>query len=861
MAYNKITVKDLRKSYPVKESSSESSEKTKPKAKIKTVLDIAELDFPAGKFIAIMGLSGSGKSTLMNMLGRLDHPDEETENTLSFVDRRALKVSYQKKASELGSDHLFRKEYFGFVFQRCYEFKQFSSKENVILPLAVRGLTTSKRDEVGKNLMKQLGIGDLEDVKAGGLSGGQISRVSILRGIAHDPEIVFADEPTSSLDPETGHEVMKLLLDWQRAGEKPEIDDPRTLIMVTHSRTLALDYADQIIVLKDGKVEANVSKEGDWTEEQRQEVLDNLKIEKKEETEFKHVDLYEESAWNKWFNLNKFIVYFAQHDLFPSLSLKGLAPTFLGVFSLWFLLLIGFFFTDLTHLGIITNRLILKDPFLLKIDASVRGAESGFSASMKEFIEGLQPADLRKYLNKKIETAGQELATIKNKNSDFYKGQKKELEQFKEMKKLLEKAEANENMVTIFPYFYASAHFRMANGLDAPAPSQGRTLENWADPMIRKLTFLTEKPQFLKPNPDNDSLFQEGVLVRKDLIDEFDFDTEKIKTIPYKYDEQKDVVNIPVLGVVKGLPEDVTFLTLRDFQWKLINRCYQDKKSYISVRIGPLLSGDIPKKIQDYADDGDYYIKIVKIAMDTGEESWIHWAFNDESPLTLQYWKEDLEEILPPGFKVMPVEEWTPDCGENKISFDRAAIYARDKNYVPGLIEFFDDGIPGKYELAILNHQKDAILLSERSSQTLQALFSIVIVAITILGGTMIFSTFSGSIERRSSEIAVIQATGASKRMIAGIFLVETLIVFSLAALLGLGIDALVFNLNDYSNFGFQIPENIPREIVDQAYADMVFWPKRTLLFAGGLLLSGIVTVLTVYLFLKRPIAEAVKEQ
>lgn len=193
---------------------------------IKVLKDI-DLEIPAGSFISVIGHSGSGKSTLLNMLGLLDVPDSVDTLEIGGID--VTRLSQEKKA-------LFRGKNIGFVFQFHQLLPEFNALQNVMLPMKIGGLSTSKAKE---RAMELLGMVFTENEMDGNaylrkesqLSGGQCQRVAIARALANSPPLILADEPTGNLDHESADNVMKILKKLPETGT--------TVLMITHQLSLA----------------------------------------------------------------------------------------------------------------------------------------------------------------------------------------------------------------------------------------------------------------------------------------------------------------------------------------------------------------------------------------------------------------------------------------------------------------------------------------------------------------------------------------------------------------------------------------------------------------------------------------------
>jgi putative ABC transport system ATP-binding protein len=189
-----------------------------------------------GEIVAIMGPSGSGKSTLLHCLAGILLPDE---GQVWFDGRRLEKLGEAERSS-------LRRRIFGFVFQFGQLVPELTALENVALPLLVAGDRRAAAFVAARRWFSPLGLDGLEDRRSGELSGGQSQRVALARGLVAEPRILFADEPTGSLDSFTGEQVMDLLVGAAR-------EQGTTVIIVTHEPRVAA-YADREVFVRDGRV-------------------------------------------------------------------------------------------------------------------------------------------------------------------------------------------------------------------------------------------------------------------------------------------------------------------------------------------------------------------------------------------------------------------------------------------------------------------------------------------------------------------------------------------------------------------------------------------------------------------------------
>ncbi|TQK43015.1 putative ABC transport system ATP-binding protein [Streptomyces sp. SLBN-118] len=197
-------------------------------------LDGVSVDFPVGRFTAIMGPSGSGKSTLMHCAAGLDTLTAGSaligDTELSALDDRRLT--------------LLRRERIGFVFQAFNLIPTLTVAENITLPMDLAGERAD--GEWLDALIDTVGLRDRLHHRPSELSGGQQQRVAVARAFAGRPDVVFADEPTGNLDSRSGEEVLRLL---GRAVRQTD----RTVVMVTHD-PVAAAHADEVVFLADGRL-------------------------------------------------------------------------------------------------------------------------------------------------------------------------------------------------------------------------------------------------------------------------------------------------------------------------------------------------------------------------------------------------------------------------------------------------------------------------------------------------------------------------------------------------------------------------------------------------------------------------------
>lgn len=189
----------------------------------------------SGEFLSIIGKSGSGKSTLLYQLGLLDHP---TSGEI-LMDGENVTNLYGEDRTKYRLNNL------GYVFQDYALIPTLNARENVAVPLLMRGFSISQAYKKAESALDKVGLSKKYFNLPNMLSGGEQQRVSIARAIVNEPKILFADEPTANLDSETSKMVLDSFMDLNKMGQ--------TIIMVTHEKEYAV-IGNRTLELKDGNI-------------------------------------------------------------------------------------------------------------------------------------------------------------------------------------------------------------------------------------------------------------------------------------------------------------------------------------------------------------------------------------------------------------------------------------------------------------------------------------------------------------------------------------------------------------------------------------------------------------------------------
>jgi putative ABC transport system ATP-binding protein len=195
-----------------------------------------DLEINPGELIMLVGPSGCGKTTLISIIaGILD----KTGGEFKVFGENVAALDASRRTA-------WRRDRIGFVFQSFNLMPALSATENVAIPLLIKGVPRKLARDRAAQMLERVGLGDRRHSLPSQLSGGQQQRVAIGRALVHEPQLVVCDEPTSSLDHETGRAVMEVLRDVAAVGD-------RALVVVTHDARI-FEFADRIARMDDGRV-------------------------------------------------------------------------------------------------------------------------------------------------------------------------------------------------------------------------------------------------------------------------------------------------------------------------------------------------------------------------------------------------------------------------------------------------------------------------------------------------------------------------------------------------------------------------------------------------------------------------------
>jgi putative ABC transport system ATP-binding protein len=201
------------------------------------VLKGVDLDVARGEVLLLVGPSGSGKTTLLSVIAGILESDE---GDVRILGESIPELSASEKTK-------FRRDHLGFIFQQYHLLPTLTAVENAAVPLLIRGVPKQVALAQAEAVLGSMGMGERLAALPTRLSGGEQQRVAIARALVGDPKLLLCDEPTASLDGETGHRIVQQLHD---VGKQPD----RAVIIVTHD-TRIFEFGDRIVHMEDGRVD------------------------------------------------------------------------------------------------------------------------------------------------------------------------------------------------------------------------------------------------------------------------------------------------------------------------------------------------------------------------------------------------------------------------------------------------------------------------------------------------------------------------------------------------------------------------------------------------------------------------------
>jgi len=236
------------------------------------VLEIERLSISSGKLVVILGLSGAGKSTFLETIGLMNNT-MLNGSSIQFTPDKEESYEYHNLWNNRSGSGIYdvRRLHFSFIFQNTNLMPNFTVYENICLTQLLQGESMKKAVQNAKAFMEQIGLDEIDEKKKSyELSGGQAQRVAFVRAITPDFTVLFGDEPTGNLDEKNSWDLMSML-------KKKVVGMGKTAIIVTHNLKLALDFADQIILITKPNAHGKITDDNIFSKSDSRDIWENKK--------------------------------------------------------------------------------------------------------------------------------------------------------------------------------------------------------------------------------------------------------------------------------------------------------------------------------------------------------------------------------------------------------------------------------------------------------------------------------------------------------------------------------------------------------------------------------------------------------
>lgn len=791
-----------------------------------------EVDINKG-FVAIIGESGCGKSTILSILSGLAKLNNEQRKKLYFY-RNNVKYSFNDRV-KLNS---FKKNSFGYIFQRCFESKTLSVLDNISLPMIARKNTSiCNVKSASLDLLNIIGLNSLANKFANELSGGQLTRVGVMRGLAQNPEVLFADEPASNLDSENVLNIFQKLKEWQSLKE-------RSVILVTHKVKQAFKVADQLIVVK-----ANNRKESEivlveekfgeeWEENQRERIYKSIKL-VNNDMSCKIPEIENQERINIagfiWFMLKMtFRNIISRADSSLSISVIFLAGmiTIISLFlsgsyvSEWyseinkkknnsiFLRTIGIdiglptglsnvaqedlnstkiktvkkFIIDQYNESILETKQMAKNNTISENDAYIYIDNLNLISLIDKNIEILEK--YQKYIREKIK----ESFHLNNFDITALKGIEKKIRRvlwLSEIIKEINIAKEENTIGHVYTNYESGPEFVRGDGIRNNQTTNMTWIE-YDDPLLNDPRINVIKG---KTRPFFNKEQKEGIIIeRETFVEELGYDLVNDNQVKVIYGTGEKAC-VPVVAVIEKWPYKNfrSVVTTIDFGLKIRDRAQQceDQKHYLGVEIYSDEGNKIPEKCQnfDVAKNKDNFgNKLYKFTYNNKEikiRALSH-KYSKTKNGWIQFIADDLEiqksQELIKNIKKYEIVRGTGD----PPLYREGILYASTSKIVRSLGFYLSEAYPTKSKKWEINpedneHKIQYANQSEKIFKTIQSFNEYMFIFLFSLFVVIIMSI---DIRRKATEIGIYRVMGLDTLYITFIFFSKTIIIILVASLI-----------------------------------------------------------------------------
>jgi len=799
-----------------------------------------EIKIYSGQITAILGYSASGKSTLLNQLALIDSPDINSDIKIrvesNFVSADSL------KEKEL---NLIRKQYYGFIFQSGHLLSHFNVKSNIALPLYLNRHANNSIDQRTNELIHQASFSESTGLQyPNTLSGGQYIRAATMRGLSHDPTILFADEPTGNLDPIHGKKIIETIINgWMQTNFYE-----KSFLMVTHDYQYAYNYADRIIVLASGELVMDIKKEENdhfvgrpiFKNFNQPDIKDNsiniatpqelLKsVEKFSELVNKqHSTKFELSTKKeKKYNKNKlllpstflktqkndsnlllfFTFKYALNELYYNLKMSVMNISTLSIL-IFSALVIGGVLLGAEQM---INKQIDKDPLMKRI--ILYASSSNLAGDFSDRI--IEEEHVHQIMSIKSEFGRLKFQTPKkNKNGVFVwpKGD------------VVDKA---------IPWSDASIRFYTSqNNLTAPLP--GRTVSR-EDPLLNFIEYTKDgyrkelyEHTFFSYDDNKKIGYPFGIIVSKSIIENvLKYPSNNYPNNIFILFSGGRKVPLELVGIATNIP-DGSFLITDKFYKAFLEKSWVPRPLFREVHTGPYSEAtifssknNVEKYVQRKKRTYPFLSYRLSERLKPGEY-WFTFTLNTNDRFKL-WTKSEFENKFLNGFKyqfpnatdlpniIFGDKVYKSGVIKNGNQKNTKSIYLtlgvyfydiEDIVKAPKLLEHLNLGV----ETSTIGFVKQLIYMKKFGLM----IFIIVFVLVGLTAGLNIFLSFFQNIQSKVPEIGILRAIGSNKSLIFRCYLLESFFIWLASLIIG---GLLAYNIGPYSGMyisqQYEIPGNV----------------------------------------------------
>jgi len=787
-------------------------------------------------FVAILGESGSGKSTLVSILSGFEKLSSNSAKKIKYFHNQNVIAYDSSKIKKI------KKTDFGFIFQRCYESKSLNAADNISMPLFNKLYSGKSIRKYCLNLLESLKMSHLSRSSANELSGGQLTRIGILRGIAQTPRVIFADEPANNLDEQNAGLILNILKNWMEQTNG-------TVIMVTHHLEHAFRFADQIIVMQpssqhSGEIVYQKVKSGNqWNSEDKHQIRELLNVQEGKKTHFPEPPSTEQK------NFLGYLFFLSKMSLANILSKADGSRTISFITLCSFFLLFFMFFSGNLLIQWFTQMDHKKNnaAYLRQFEVSV-AHPPGLSKNIQNKINNTTVKDVRAWLDEQILNTFQEirksLSELEIQNPHYFL-----MDKHPEFRKicLLSEKKLNQLLNNFKDYGYFLSAFIKNNPLKTVNMNKVKTSEKIVHKLIRYTEFFIDLsplkanskictvysrwesgPEFVKKNGERRNLtttmrwldyedpffddprinylknknfrFQsnndEGIIIDVEtLVHDLGYDINDNEVRVLYGNMEKACV--PVKAVVERMPETGKYhvLTTFGFGEKLRSanhHCDDEKKFYqIHVTFQFDISNDHIQRVfqnkQNYDKYNNIHVNYAQLSPNL-LEIYCDYDIAKTKQLWIK-WIQDNFDISLDQYSIFFNKDWeVPGIKEKAPPYTEGTIYTESADAVRALGEYLSQAFYQHEDYnsrCLINaYGYEEKIQFARQSQS-------IVYWIKVLGTLffiMLFLIFLGTnmlvtIRNKAPEIAIFQAMGGTFLSLIWIYNIQMIILILIAAL------------------------------------------------------------------------------